>query len=247
MREDFTGFLICSDYDGTLSWGGVSRENIDAINEYMRRGGMFTLCTGRSGEDINRQKCLPVMPNVPIGGLCGSQIYDLAADRCLWRCLIDLSLNSLIKQTIEATDYDRVEWVHVGGGRTSSYREKGLEIPDDPLHKIVIFLKAHDPDIIPLAAREIAGDRLMLSANGEAAYEITAPGICKGAMARRLRDMTGAKTLVCVGDYDGDISMIREADIGYAVDNAIPALKAAADRITVHAKDHALKHIIEEL
>lgn len=247
MREDFTGFLICSDYDGTLSWNGVSQENIDAINEYMRRGGLFTLCTGRSGEDIYRDKCLPVTPNAPLGGLCGSQIYDLANDRCLWRCLIDTNLKDLIMRTIEATDYEYVEWVHIGGGRTASYRDTGLEMPDDPLHKIVIFLKKHDPEIIPLAARRIAGDSITLSSNGEATYEITAGGICKGAMVRRLKAMTGAETLVCVGDYDGDISMVKEADIGYAVENAIPQLKAVADRITVHAKDNALKHIIEEL
>ena len=34
-----------------------------------------------------------------------------------------------------------------------------------------------------------------------------------------------------VGDYENDISMICEADIGCAVANAIPELKDVADRI----------------
>ena len=37
------------------------------------------------------------------------------------------------------------------------------------------------------------------------------------------------------------------ADIGYAVGNAVPALKAAADRITVDCHDHAIAAVIREL
>ena len=41
--------------------------------------------------------------------------------------------------------------------------------------------------------------------------------------------------------------MIREADIGYAVGNAIPELKFAADRITVSCSDGAISRIIEDI
>ena len=41
--------------------------------------------------------------------------------------------------------------------------------------------------------------------------------------------------------------MLREADIGCAVANAIPSVKEAADRIIVHCDEHALAHIIHDL
>ena len=41
--------------------------------------------------------------------------------------------------------------------------------------------------------------------------------------------------------------MIKVADIGYAVGNAVPPLKAVADRVTVDCRDHALAHMIGEL
>jgi hydroxymethylpyrimidine pyrophosphatase-like HAD family hydrolase len=41
--------------------------------------------------------------------------------------------------------------------------------------------------------------------------------------------------------------MLLAADIGYAVENASDEVKAAADRITVHAKDAALARIIEDI
>ena len=54
-------------------------------------------------------------------------------------------------------------------------------------------------------------------------------------------------TTVCVGDYENDISMLRHADIAYAVENAIDEVKAVADRITVHHNEDALAHIIADL
>lgn len=41
--------------------------------------------------------------------------------------------------------------------------------------------------------------------------------------------------------------MLRAADIGYAVANAVPSVKDAADRITVPASESAIARIISEL
>ena len=59
--------------------------------------------------------------------------------------------------------------------------------------------------------------------------------------------MTGAHTLICVGDFENDIDMVRDADIGYAVENAVDELKAVADRITVNVNDGAIAKIIEDI
>ncbi len=50
-----------------------------------------------------------------------------------------------------------------------------------------------------------------------------------------------------VGDFGTDISLLRAADTGYAVADAIPEAKAAADRVTVAHTEHAIAAIIEEL
>ena len=59
--------------------------------------------------------------------------------------------------------------------------------------------------------------------------------------------MLGRKTLICVGDYENDIPMIKEADIGYAVANACEPLKKAADRITKESAGKAIAEIIYSL
>ena len=54
-------------------------------------------------------------------------------------------------------------------------------------------------------------------------------------------------TIVCVGDYENDIPMLRRANIGYAVANALDSVKSTADRVTAANTDDAIAHIISEL
>jgi hydroxymethylpyrimidine pyrophosphatase-like HAD family hydrolase len=76
--------------------------------------------------------------------------------------------------------------------------------------------------------------------------EIQSRGINKASAALKIKELTGSRLLVCVGDFENDISMVKAADIGYAVENACEPLKAVADRMTVHCKDGALAAIIAE-
>ena len=70
--------------------------------------------------------------------------------------------------------------------------------------------------------------------------------VVKPAVAK-LKELLGAELLITAGDTNGDIPMLRAADIGYAVENATDEVKSAADRITVHAKDAALAKIIADI
>ena len=72
-------------------------------------------------------------------------------------------------------------------------------------------------------------------------------GADKGSSVLRAKELVKAHTLVCAGDYENDIPMIRAADIGYAVGDAQENVKAAADRITVPCAEHAIREIIRDL
>ena len=61
--------------------------------------------------------------------------------------------------------------------------------------------------------------------------EVFAPTASKGTVIRRLREMTGAKTVVCFGDNGNDLPMFAESDYAFAVERAADAVKAAADGI----------------
>ena len=53
------------------------------------------------------------------------------------------------------------------------------------------------------------------------------------------------KNTIAVGDYNNDVSMIKAAGKGFAVENAVPEAKAVAKYITVNNNEHAICSIIE--
>ena len=62
-----------------------------------------------------------------------------------------------------------------------------------------------------------------------------------------LKEMLNAKLLVTVGDFENDVSMLQAGDISYAVENALPNVKAVAMRQTVHYEQHAIAAIVADL
>ena len=93
------------------------------------------------------------------------------------------------------------------------------------------------------------GKRFTGSRSWPTGFEIQGKEGGKGAALQWIRRYLGERVRITVGvgDFENDISLIRDADIGYAVANAIPEAKAAADRVTVAHTEHAIAAIIEEL
>ena len=59
--------------------------------------------------------------------------------------------------------------------------------------------------------------------------------------------MGKGRTLVAMGDYDNDRAMLSEADIAFCPQNALPELKALADRIGPDCDRGLLAFVLEEL
>ena len=79
--------------------------------------------------------------------------------------------------------------------------------------------------------------------------ELLAKSSTKGECLKRIRKHINCEITktVCVGDYENDISMLKAADLSFAVGNAIPEVKTAADRVTVSNNESALAKIIKML
>lgn len=73
-------------------------------------------------------------------------------------------------------------------------------------------------------------------------------GATKAKAIRRLARRVGADRIVVFGDNLNDLSMMRAADWGVAVANAVPETKAAADElIGSNAADSVARYILEDL
>ena len=96
------------------------------------------------------------------------------------------------------------------------------------------------------------GDRYNFDFSWSEGLEIHPKGSGKGDLLREMLPLLAENghpihTTICAGDYENDLSMMEAVDIGYAVANAIPPVKAAAKRITVSNNDSAIAKIIADI
>lgn len=244
--------LICTDYDGTLSYGGVSKENAEAVKRFMAAGGLFTLSTGRRGEEMLDGKVLPFTPNAPMVGLTGSQIYDVENKCELYAKFLSENWRELMKRLLSEFPAMKFFQIVCPEGFTDvdlPNEEAALEAIKNAtrVYKIVVIHENENdpiPEYIKKLCKEYSKE---VTSNGHTSFEITENGVTKGSAVKILKEHCNAEKLVCIGDYFGDISSVTAADVGIAVANAVDELKAAADFVTVHAKDHAIARIIEKI
>lgn len=254
--KKYEGILLCTDYDGTLFYNGVHPRNLEAIREFTAGGGRFTLATGRANYEV-RENDMPVKPNAPMLCMIGSRIWDFTEQKSLGDFTMDGSEADVIRKIyvhlrensevlLDDASVYRADKPYLFTNHTDAAIEEGA-CRIDGAYKVVFWLKDNYTPRLFEEVREICGDTCNLCSNREDILEITTRGVHKGSAVLKLKEILGAHTLICAGDFNGDIPMLKAADIGYAVENAADEVKAAADRVTVHAKDGAIAEIIANL
>ena len=249
--------LIAVDMDGTLlrSDKTMSLFSEEAIRKAAGSGAGVVFCTGRSWSEL-----LPFFPRLPEMryAVCqsGAFLYDLTEDRCLFRRSLPEEVVAEVVRIGE--DEDVILQVMSGkhnvipGPLLPRFPEYHME-PYLPLYRstgtlvrsTVDFLKEHPKEAdkiniwhLSQEARERTIARLRPfraeKANAEAAnYELTPEGTDKGSgLAALCKILNIRKEEVCaIGDNENDLPMFREASLKIAMGNAVPSVKAAADRI----------------
>ncbi|MCQ2354679.1 MAG: HAD family hydrolase [Clostridia bacterium] len=256
----FDGWLICSDFDGTLYVDKkISVEDCEAIRFFQSEGGLFSFASGRFADMLD-DMAVGVTSNAPAAALNGAVINGLpdpdGKRPALYRGGID-------RDTAARICFDFYD--HIPGvTRIVFYTWEGsvdVRRTDDPptdrkeligslpavLSKAAVYLTAEDAEEMFAEIRKTAEKYYSVTRSWLRCVEFNAPEDTKGCAVKRIKEMTGAEHLVCIGDYDNDVDMIRAADIGYAVGDASKSLLAAADRVTVPAREHAVAAMIAEL
>lgn len=78
--------------------------------------------------------------------------------------------------------------------------------------------------------------------------EFTHKEVDKGLGLKRLGEYLGIKKeeIIACGDAGNDLSMVKYAGLGVAMDNAVPEVKAAADYITASNDEDGIAKVIEK-
>lgn len=267
--------LYISDLDGTLLNSGaqVSQATQRVVGGFIKRGGLFTVATGRSYTTSSQVvRCLNLnLPLVTYNGAFLVKPWNGAA----------MDFNSIARMqaagligTIRAAGMFPVVFSLVGGADKASWIE-GRE--NDGLRGFLAARRG-DPRLRPVkddrqlsegsvfAVTVIGGREQMAeleAALGAAAFiqysisedtytpgeywmDITGAGASKANAVKRLREFTGADEVVVFGDNMNDIPMFQAADRSYAVANACEELREIATGVIGGNDEDAVAGWLEE-
>lgn len=245
----FDGILIATDLDGTLvSDGKISKENAEAIRYFQSEGGIFTYATGRFSSHIKENFSDTIEANTCVLVVNGNVLYDMKTDTKLHICTMDKdNTQSLLSYSVDNFG-DIIRFINICDEDESYIYENTVE--RNPCK--CVYVMNDEESAIKL--RDALTDKFSHLYNIERSWpqgvEVCAKDGGKGNAIDYIRKEIHPeiKTIICVGDYENDISMLKKADIGYAVQNATAETKLAADRITdVDNNHHAIAWIINQL
>ncbi len=258
----FDGILLCTDFDCTFADRTVvSRENCEAVQYFQENGGRFTVVSGRHTAFL-REHQIGFCVNAPLVGYNGALIVDEQTDRVLYQGgRSDLTALLLVRPLWERDErISKIVLHDVTGHAATLYRtpcEKEDAVPDfdallacakPPIYN-VLCVSEQESDAIAVEheLNECSNGDFIACRSWRFGVELICTHDQKGSAAQRLKHLLDAKLLVTVGDFENDVSMLRAADISYAVANATPNAKKAATRQTVSYTEHAIAAIVAEL
>lgn len=263
----FTGFLICTDLDGTLLSDdkSISPENLQAIEYFKQEGGIFTFVTGRMPFFVSRAYDM-IKPNAPIGCINGGGLYDYPNQKYLWQGVMPDNVVALIRSIdenvptagIQVNTFYHTYFCKENGVMQEFRRLTGLpnlvchyaEVKE-PVAKIV-FGCERDEEIRQVEAilrsHPLSGEFDFIRSE-RTLFEILPKGIGKGTAIQNLVNHLGLdiNKSIAIGDYNNDISMFHAAKVGIAVSNACREALTAADYITVSNEESAIARVIADL
>lgn len=248
----YDGILIMSDFDGTLTKGGIPPENCEAIRRFQAEGGIFTLCSGRSHTHFDQYREF-IVPNAPICAYNGALIVDTDGS-FLFESFISreallvarelVARGAITSRVCLYTKEDGVPTQCALQDFVDNFEKHAVMH-----HYKIVLVGANEEET--LAAQKLAESLLpedyFAVRSWPVGLEILKRSASKGEALKFMKKRLGARLTVAAGDYENDAEMLVAADIGYAVENAVPSVKAVADRITVSAGEAAIARIIEEL
>ena len=135
---DFKNVIIMSDLDGTLldDKKEISPRDMESINEFCDKGGMFTIATGR-GYSMARPVAQKLKLRIPAVIFNGSAVYDFDKDEFLWQSEVTQKARDYIKLVMDR------------------FPDVGIEV----LHKHTVYVPAlNDVERAHMALENVHGD-----------------------------------------------------------------------------------------
>lgn len=268
MFESLERVILLSDMDGTLLNAKKQITDIDrrAIRRFMDMGGKFTVATGRTIQSFEQYRAM-IELKMPVIMYNGAAIHDFTSGETLYTHPLPVEAKAIASAILEEMPESGGEVLKTNGTYVFSNTDyqklhtklcnivpnyAGLsEIEDGGWLKVLFSLAPEDIPHMELLVHRKGYDGIVdFVRSSEIFLEMLPKGVSKGsalAEYRKLRGMEGY-TFVSIGDFDNDLEMIREADLGACPSNAEGSVKEAADLVLTHScEDGAVAELIDHI
>ncbi len=263
MFEDISKVLLITDMDGTfLPTNKIpSKGNLEAIKKFQNAGGKFTIATGRAHQATS-QYFEYFNVNFPMIMFNGGMIYDINANKSIYdiytppvakEITIDILKNfpklgcEILTDKVNVISINETEENHIQICKVKpNYTD--IDNVDNNWYKVLFADTKENLDIVEeyVSKQYYSGVDFVRSDINY--FEILPQENSKGSALKAMRKLCNIEdyTIVAVGDYNNDIQMLIEADLGVCPANAVDAVKNVADLVLAETCDeNAIAAVID--
>lgn len=266
VEKSLSNWLIVSDIDGTLNnkFRRLPERNKKAIEDFVAKGGRFTLASGRNAESMEKH-----FKNLPISGtpavvINGAGIYDFekqemihfspmndsAMDLCIEVAkkfpLVDVLV--IAKDTIYVTGIGWFGKIFVGGNKLSHKCVRHIsDVPRGEWGKVIF-------SGLPFLIKKIknrfetsGSEDITTMLSSVASFEILAADTHKGTAVLKLAEILGISNdhTGAIGDYFNDYEMLKSVGVPACCGQAPKELKEVSEFVACHCNHGAVADFIE--
>ena len=258
--------IILCDYDGTLanSNGKISSENLIAINSFIKRGGIFVVCSGRATDAISAPLIRQGFKGL-VASFNGAVLTDLSNNKTLYSYGIPpVITKKFFEYTYEndlyAHFYPDKRYLYPYHAKQSDYYErvtgiKGIHTKDilgyidetqNYSYKLLVFDNKEKVDFHFDNLKSLLSECEVVRSTDNM-IDINLKGIDKGGACEKVSNLFGltSEDVLAIGDAGNDLAMIKHAGLGIAVENANKEVKDMAKVIVPSNDDNGVKYAIE--
>ena len=251
-KSAISEYLVVSSVDGTLleAGYGLPRRNLDAIEQFVSRGGNFTICSGRCSRSVERfREWLPISAPAILDN--GSYIYDFKNNKVMYNQPLKETIRDVVNEVLDLFPQIGIEIISepdVYTARMNQQVEERLSLQHlpyvlseaedihGPWNKVVF--RALSEELGPLEQFSTKKFRenshfsdFQFIRKNEETIEVINKGLSKGTGLRQLCEMMyiPKAKVIAIGSSQNDVEMFSASGIKICVANAPADLRFKMD------------------
>lgn len=272
----YSDLILVSDFDQTMTdrSGRIPQANLDAIEDFIAGGGIFTLATGRS-LPMSRYRFQAVPVNAPLIVCNGAACFDPKTEQVLFCHPLPEGTMELMRHYEREFPHLRLEihcldkhYIFHHDEKRDAYLERQQaayayvpwEAVPHPQVKFCMYHPSNDlfsitPDSeqgkffswLEQDVNQRGGGSILALNSLPGLVEVQTANTSKGLAARQLAQQLGRKTLICAGDAINDLSMLEEADLAFIPENCDARMKNRGYRPAAPCGQGTIADVIRQL